>query len=294
MNMRIKLPSGPLVEFYSFTRAIAEAICPTGEHGANGIECVTGKLISLQGLTSMAAQPTHDADEHASHRAPELTVVLSDADRILLRQILAQLPPLSYPMLADDVAVFMKAYDNLPARPAWRPELLTEATVNARKDAQHKVLMLHQRALRLEVAEGRIVPLSAEHVPVVGFMAGVYLSRAQAVLYLERCGLQLIDGTVAKAGFTGSSGEHSGLNAGSAAQPVPAGTAKLTPKQRIAVVERVKQLRKAKAPAPTKQTANEFGISDSRVRALMRGEGGGQTSAKSKGPRIDQILASKG
>lgn len=46
MKVFVELPSDPLVEFSYFCRAIAAAVCPTGEEGLEGIDCVTAKLVS--------------------------------------------------------------------------------------------------------------------------------------------------------------------------------------------------------------------------------------------------------
>lgn len=46
MQVRVKLSSDPLIDYWDFCRSIAEALCPTGEEGVEGIECVIGKVVS--------------------------------------------------------------------------------------------------------------------------------------------------------------------------------------------------------------------------------------------------------
>ncbi|WP_155633839.1 hypothetical protein [Burkholderia territorii] len=46
MQVRVKLSSDPLIEFFSFCQAIAEAVYPTAEKGLEGLDCVIGKLVT--------------------------------------------------------------------------------------------------------------------------------------------------------------------------------------------------------------------------------------------------------
>lgn len=45
MQVRVTLPSGSMIEYRDFYKAIAEVVCPTGEQDLEGIDCVVGKVI---------------------------------------------------------------------------------------------------------------------------------------------------------------------------------------------------------------------------------------------------------
>lgn len=234
MQVRVKLPAGPLVEFLALTQAIAEAVCPTGERGLNGIECVTGMLVPghypipdttqwgsmpfeiayqselvsedgrpLDQLRTSEARPNSpDAGQlslGAGSPVPLHRIAypfkLTDADRNELQKVLPQLPPLRYPMSDDERDAFMEAYCNLPNKPMWLPSLVTEETVNRLKGEQHEVLMRHQRALREAHKAGQIASVNAYHEPLAGMTAGTYIPRAQVIAYLGHYGLDFADAT---------------------------------------------------------------------------------------------------
>lgn len=44
VQLRVELPSGPLIEFLSLCKAIAQAVRPVRENGLKGIECIVGKV----------------------------------------------------------------------------------------------------------------------------------------------------------------------------------------------------------------------------------------------------------
>lgn len=166
MQGRVTLSSDPLIDFLDFSQAIADAVCPTGEKGLDGLACVIGKLVTYQvpipqsggfmeswqsvlvssdGRTlnelSSSGQPIMGdggASERPVQESPppqigEVTVQfdLSDADRRAFARVLEQLKhwPLRYPMSEKERAGFMDAYLGLPNRPMWVPELVTEAII---------------------------------------------------------------------------------------------------------------------------------------------------------------------
>lgn len=343
MQARVKLPSGPLVEFLAFTQAIAEAVCPTGEHGLEGIECVTGKLVPgnypipdtkqwgallsdvayqselmsddgrpLDQLITSEVQPVpSDLDQLSLGAGSPVPIhrfsypfKLTDTDRNELLNVLPQLPPLRYPMSDDERDAFMDAYCNLPNKPMWLPTLVTDETVNRLKGVQHEVLMRHQRALREAHKVGQIASVSARHEPLAGMMAGTYIPIDQAIQYLVQHGL--VCGDVVKGGdkSTVETPRDDSPQLIEPASPpsdekVKAGgvgirRAKQTPEQRKAVVARSKELKGQGDRAHTTRTAAEFGISDSRVRRLVREAEGGEGKTPTKVGRIDKLLAGKG
>ncbi|WP_244814724.1 hypothetical protein [Caballeronia sp. Lep1P3] len=230
MRGRVKLRSDPLIEYLNFCQAIAEAVCPTGENGLEGIECVTGKivtrhvpipesggiasgpfrhcwqsvLISEDGRTLNELLPSdlpHPVEngvlelplpDASPRQVGELTLPfkLSDADRRELAKVLTKLPPLRYPMAEEATAAFMEAYFNLSDRPMWVPDLVSAATINRRKAEQATALERHQKALKRAFEAGWLVPVNAYRAPVAILTAGTLIPRAQAIVYLEQHGLE--------------------------------------------------------------------------------------------------------
>lgn len=45
MQVHVKLPSGPLIEYLVFCRVLAQAACPTEKRFFTGIECIVGKTV---------------------------------------------------------------------------------------------------------------------------------------------------------------------------------------------------------------------------------------------------------
>jgi len=232
VQARVKLPAGPLVEFLAFTQAIAEAVCPTGERGLIGVECVTGKLVpghypipdtaqwgsmpyEVAYQSELVSDDGRPLDQLINSEAQSIPVAagqlsfgggapvpihrfaypckLTDADRSELQKVLPQLPPLRYPMSDEERDAFMEAYCNLSNKPMWLPTLVTDETVNRLKSEQHEVLMRHQRALQKAHEVGQIASVSARHEPLAGMMAGTYIPREQAIAYLGRHGLDFAE-----------------------------------------------------------------------------------------------------
>ncbi|RBB36771.1 hypothetical protein DPV79_24245 [Burkholderia reimsis] len=229
MQVRVKLSSDPLIDFLDFSYAIADAACPTGEKGLEGLDCVTGKLVTRHvpipqsggfGATWQSVLVSNDGrtlnellssdqavvNEPAVSELPfhepsppqigELTLPyeLSDADREAFAKVLVDIKrPLRYPMSDEERAEFMEAYCKLPNRPMWMPALVTEETINRRKSDHDAVLLRHQRALLQEFEAGRLTPVNAYHAPVATLMAGTFIPREQAIAYLERHGFEYGD-----------------------------------------------------------------------------------------------------
>lgn len=122
---------------------------------------------------------------------------LDENDRRALQEILPNLPQLQYPISDADKAAFLDAWFRLKERPAWEPVLVTTAYVERRKAAQPAALAEHQQALQAEFKSGRIDALNAHHVPVPVLMGGSFISRQQAIAYLERRGFSYVSAELA-------------------------------------------------------------------------------------------------
>ncbi|QUN27223.1 AlpA family phage regulatory protein [Cupriavidus sp. KK10] len=213
-----------MIEYSDFCQAIARAICPADERPIEGIDCVVGTRAKhgfvapqsqedRRGTKSRYVAPTDEAGRaidqlnqaQGTDAAGVSTVwldpwqseveeiwlpfALTDSERRWLVGLLPQLPPLRYPMSDDESGEFLDAYRRLEKRPAWEPVLLTAVDMERRKAKQAMVLARHRRALRDEFAGGRMVAVDSRHVPVSVLTMGGYIPRAQAIAYLERCGL---------------------------------------------------------------------------------------------------------
>ncbi|RQQ22494.1 hypothetical protein [Burkholderia stagnalis] len=198
MQVRVKLPSDPLLEFWHFCNAIAEALCPLAKQRA-GIDCVIGKQITREvsmavstdqrerwplhmglqrvllsdddrTLDEMLQDPPEAVDAGAElplDVAPRREVVelpwvvdLDDDDRRALETLLPDLPALRSPVSPEDEEAFLSAYYDTPGRPVWVPVLLTAADVKRRELAQDGIRDRHQRALQTEFAEGRVTAVN--------------------------------------------------------------------------------------------------------------------------------------
>lgn len=228
MRVRVELPSDPLIEFSCFCLAIARAICPVDERPIEGIECVVGTRAKHgyapppshvgQGWFPGAGSETNpipeegrtleqlsipDQQSEATAGVPYVPVdpwqckveevwlpfALTDSERLWLESQLPQLPPLRYPMSDEEMAAFLDAYRRLEKRPAWEPVLLTAADLERRKADQAMALARHRKALHDEFAARRVAAVDSRYIPVLVLAMGSFIPRAQAIAYLERCGL---------------------------------------------------------------------------------------------------------
>lgn len=228
MQVCVKLPPDPLIDYLGLCKAIAQALHPADEKNIAGLDCITGKivthrvpmepaartglwsneaamqsvLISEDGSTldqlavdpargKVSATPGLDFAKPARVQVVELSLpyALTDDDRRAFEKLLPQLPALRYPISDDDAAAFMDAYLRLEKRPAWEPTLVSARTVERRKVDQEAAMHYHQQALQEEFANGRLASVDSRHVPTVALAAGCYIPRDQAIAYLSRVGI---------------------------------------------------------------------------------------------------------
>lgn len=204
VQVRVKLPSGPLIELSDFCKAIAEALRPTAARHFEGIECIVGKMQRYRPpkpqLADIGESPQEHSQtapqsdgEHAVERpcrdrlstdvqeVSELTtesdaqqqiVELSEApyrltedDRRALSRLLPGLPPLRYPISDGDKTAFLDAWTSATGRPSWEPILMTATDMDRYKFEQTEIQVRHQRALRDEFARGVFTAVDAGHAP---------------------------------------------------------------------------------------------------------------------------------
>ena len=77
----IQLPSEMLIDCWAFCRAVARAIRPAAESGLEGIDCLVGKVITVENRTVLSS-----TEEQWAVEMP-VQLVLSDEGRTL-RQLL--------------------------------------------------------------------------------------------------------------------------------------------------------------------------------------------------------------
>lgn len=308
MQHQVQLPAGELIDYGRFCRAIAQVICPAGEQGLEGINCIVGKqrtyyfqmpvpmcgkekqhitagwqceLLSDDGRA--LDQPRMQQPDAVVPSQPLLPLVhelnyhvfdlplpysLTDEDRRLMENLLADLPALRYPMSEEDVAAFMSAYVMLPNRPTWEPVLITAAVIERRKAEQEAVMRDHQKALKDELAQGRLVAVDANHVPVARLALGAFIPREQAIAYLDRCGILHSDKEMR--GSRDAEIQRPVLHQeplGSRKKTV--GVPKLSAKERQKVVAMVRQLKEQKISDFAKRTAEEFKITTRSVHKIV-------------------------
>lgn len=175
MQVRIKLPTGSLIHYLQFRRAIAEASAPIDLDSLTGINCVVGKKFSPD--------------------SGEIPYALDEADRAALSKLLPNLPALRYPISTEEAAAFMKSYQCLKVteRPIWTPILLTEEEFYRRKFKHNQIEDRHLEALRKECQAGRLAAVDSHNVPVRDLQFDACIPRKEAIAYLERFGLAYED-----------------------------------------------------------------------------------------------------
>jgi predicted DNA-binding transcriptional regulator AlpA len=228
VRVHVELPPGPLIDYARFCDAIAEAVSPVSKWAAlEGMACIVGKQVAsrvpmrlpvserwpgtadLQGVLlsedgRMLDQPAPGQGDRVEAGSQEaflgfgfggelvevsLPYALTNDDQRALEAILPDLPLLRFPMSDAEMVAFMEAYRNLRERPAWEPVLITPGDVEQRKIEQAKTLAHHQSALRELFASGQLEVVDHRHAPVKALALGCLIPRAQALAYLERCGL---------------------------------------------------------------------------------------------------------
>ncbi len=198
VQVRVKLPSDPLLEFWHFCNAIAEALCPLAKHQA-GIECIIGKRITREVSLTVSTDrserwPLHmglqrvllsddnrtlgemllNAPEAADVVAelplevpPRRDVVevpsiidLDDEDRLAFEELLQDYPALRSLLSPQNEETFLSAYHDIPRRPSWVPVFQTTNDRNRREREQDDVREHHRQALQTEFAEGRVTAVN--------------------------------------------------------------------------------------------------------------------------------------
>ncbi len=252
MQRRVKLPSGPLIHYWKFCREIAKAVSPI-DTSPTGIDCVWAK-----------SYPSGVPSPYAGTNVP---FPLDEADRRALAKVLPRLPPLKYPMSEEDAGSFMDAYAKRPDRPMWMPVLVTKETVLGQKIRHDQVMDRHIASIREEHRAKRLVPVDANYAPLEAVQAGAYLTRKDAIAYLDRHGLAYDDEDVRRS------------HDGEAELSTAMGKAVLSPGDREAIPMRHEKLVSEGVKNPTDLLAKEFCVSTSRIRALVR-----EAKAKKQNP----------
>lgn len=251
MQGRVKLPSGPLINYLQFCRLITDALQPVDKH-PKGIDCVLAKR--------------YPSGVPSPYAGKDFALGLEGPDREALAKVLPKLPPLKYPMSEEDVGFFMEAYAKLQDRPMWMPVLVTEETILALKIKRNQIMDRHIAAIREERRAGRLVPVDANCVPLEAVEIGAHLTRKDAIAYLERHGLAYDD----EKEWTSSpvEAEHLAPDTDSLAQG--SGTSKVgrpqfSPATKAAAVKRSKELESAGERDPRGRAAKEFGTTSRSI-----------------------------
>lgn len=243
MQTRVKLPSGPLIPYLKFCKAIAEAVSPIDKN-FEGIKCVWAKIY------------TTDAPPRCFGKG--VPYPLDETDRLELATVLQKLPPLRCPMSEDAVDSFMAAYVKLPDRPLWMPLLVTEEMILGFKIKHDQIMDHHIAAIREERRAGRLAPVDIYNVPLEAMQLGAHLTRKDAIAYLERHGLMYEGEEIAKGlkqDALKSEGEAQSLSGD---------------EKKAAIVKFHAELKAKGDNCPSKKTAIEFNVVATYVRRLIR------------------------
>ncbi|KGV08976.1 hypothetical protein [Burkholderia pseudomallei] len=141
MQVRVKLSSDPLIDFLDFSYAIADAVCPTGEKGLEGLDCVTGKLV-----TSHVPIPESAGKAFRQYGASWQSVLVSNDGRTLNELV-----------SSDQAVVNEPAVGELPFHEPSPPQIgeltLPYELTDADREAFAKVLVDIKRPLRYPMSD---------------------------------------------------------------------------------------------------------------------------------------------
>lgn len=164
--------------------------------------------LPLQKAASAQDLPTKAADDQ-NNESFWLPLGLTEENRKELEPLLSALPPLTYPMTDDAISRFLEAYMALPQRPSWVPTIITWDTIRRRLEEQYAAAEAHKKAIREEIAEGKISACDKKRVPMRTLSIETLIPRSGAVEYLKRCGLSAR--TELHPGVDADEGEQSNL-----------------------------------------------------------------------------------
>jgi hypothetical protein len=159
-----------------------------------GVDCVASKLVKRDDLW--------------------LPFRLTAADKQAFAQLLTKLPPLHGRMTGDEVGAFLKQYRGLADRLAWEPSMIDDRRREIDRTRQIEIKKSHAWQLEDAIAKGLLKATTAEHEPRKYFGNGIYVTRRQALEYLDDLGL--IDVLEAKYALPRSESEGSAEELGQA------------------------------------------------------------------------------
>lgn len=220
---------------------------------------------------------------------------LTDDDRSLLESVLPRLPSLRHPISEAEAEAFIEAWSNLPNRPQWQPVLITASTIESREKQQDAVAVTHQQQLQSELDRGRIVAVDADHVPVARLTSGCFISRTQAIEYLDRIGVSHCD-EYAIGGSPDGAPEQAETQAPEVdTKQSLVGKPKLTKKERQEMIKRSTDLDRQGVKAFRKIVAEEYGVSEKTVyNSVKRAQAQAQEQNRQDvAIQIDKVLAGK-
>ena len=169
----IDLPLGDVIECQSLLQAISNATHPPLDK-TNGIGCLIGKIAPL---------PT----DMLNFGFP---VGLNDKDRADFMPLLADLPDLHGDMTDFEIDTFLYCYSILPNRLAWLPRLMRRVDPYDLFSLKSDCWANHRKELQNRLNEGKIQAFDDGHFSVKQIGIGVYIPRAQAIEYLNECGIK--------------------------------------------------------------------------------------------------------
>lgn len=281
MTTPVELPVGDLIGYLDFARALARAISPVVEDGATGLACITGKLVRYAILPQALDLGSRQADQPPSETSTASTPAVSQLqlpykltpdDLRHLENLLPQLPTLCHPLSEDIRSGFMDAYRKV-GETDWEPTLLTELDIEAQRQRQEQAYAQFRQVLQDEFSNGRLAVCDAHHIPVRALGPGSFVPRQSAIGHLTRYGLAYVSGAscVTKGAAATANGERlpaehqtPGSLLDSQRQP------EARPRTPDEIVRFRLDLKLRGVKAFAKLTAEEFGVSDSYVRAVVR------------------------
>lgn len=223
----VRIPAGELITLGAFAKALADATATVKFTDLTGLDCIIGKWVVPNAAPS-ALQPEDakratysdlvgkdlakelTAELDLFQQGPALVAVempqeqgsldfpreedqgfpyaLNDGDRAFLERIIADLPPLKYPLSGSESWNFVQAFKAHKDFPGWLPRLITSMEVERRQIEYANLLDRHRAAIKQDAEAGHLRLLSDDGVPLQVFTINASIIRASALDYLSRYG----------------------------------------------------------------------------------------------------------
>ncbi|WP_144157301.1 hypothetical protein [Paraburkholderia sp. BCC1885] len=303
----VELPDGDPIDCRDLIHAIAGAFLPVPTNGARAMACIAGKILHATAVSS--GQEPQQADlfgkdspapsllAQSQLDLPEPTVFelhlpqkLMPEEIVWLRSVLDDLPSLRWPVSEVRRIEFLDAYRRVADGRNWEPNVFTPSEVKLRRTRQAPYVDAHWTALQDACDEGLVRIFDTTGIALKRLHPGLgcLISRRHAKSYLEERGFTLSES--ANGPSLDRDGSHVELlefGETSAKSESKVGKPRLTPAEKVELVEYYYKLKNSGMPDHTKKTAEKYKVSRHTVTDHVK------KAAFAKEKQIDRLLVTR-